>query len=61
MVGNDSRRGLVLHHHGTNRWWYAKVWLAPERRSAVMVLANAGTPEAEKLVSQTLGYLTIDL
>lgn len=61
MVGNDAKKGRVLHHAGSNRWWYAKVWLAPERRSAVLVASNAGTPEANRLVSQTLGFLTLDL
>ena len=40
--------GHVLYHHGTNRFWYATVWLAPERDFAILIVTNAGDAVGQK-------------
>jgi CubicO group peptidase (beta-lactamase class C family) len=40
--------GHVLYHHGTNRFWYATVWLAPERNFAIVIVTNAGDAVGQK-------------
>jgi CubicO group peptidase (beta-lactamase class C family) len=40
--------GRVLYHHGSNRAWYATVWLAPQRNFAILVFTNAGDDAGQK-------------
>jgi CubicO group peptidase (beta-lactamase class C family) len=42
--------GTVLTHAGSNTIWYCEVWIAPKKDFAMLVMANAATPEAQKAV-----------
>ena len=57
-VSSDLRHGRILTHGGTNKMWYAKVWMAPNQHCAVVVACNAGTPEANALCAKTVALLS---
>ncbi len=40
----------ALAHAGSNRFWFAAAWLAPDRDLAMVAACNAATPEAQQAV-----------
>lgn len=40
--------GEALMHNGSNTMWYLVMWLAPEKKFAVIAATNIAGPEAEK-------------
>ena len=40
--------GRVLYHHGSNRAWYATMWVAPKSDFAILTFTNAGDAAAGK-------------
>ena len=49
--------GLVLYHAGTNKRFYSVAWLAPDKRSAVMVSTNLYYSGIESTVDRLVGQL----
>ena len=49
--------GLVLYHAGTNKRFYSVAWLAPDKRSAVMVSTNLYYSGIESKVDRLVGQL----
>jgi len=49
--------GLVLYHAGTNKRFYSVAWLAPDKRSAVMVGTNLYYSGIESKVDRLVGQL----
>jgi len=41
-AGSAGGSGPVLFHQGSNGYWWAAVWLAPERDLALFAATNAG-------------------
>jgi hypothetical protein len=37
----DWAAGTVLQHHGSNGYWWASVWLAPNRDLGLFAVTNA--------------------
>jgi CubicO group peptidase (beta-lactamase class C family) len=50
--------GRVLYHHGSNRAWYATVWLAPERNFAIVIFTNAGDDAGQKAADVAIQAVT---
>lgn len=43
----DWANGKILSHTGSNEYWVAKVWIAPKRDLAILVVCNQGGKEAK--------------
>jgi CubicO group peptidase (beta-lactamase class C family) len=62
VAERDWAGGKVLTHGGSNSFWFAVIWLAPERDSAFLAATNVGNDSAEsgcdaaiaKLIQTTL-------
>ena len=50
--------GRVLYHHGSNRAWYATVWLATERDFAILIFTNAGDDAGQKAADVAIRAVT---
>jgi CubicO group peptidase (beta-lactamase class C family) len=50
----DWARGRVLTHEGSNGWWWATVWLAPNRDLGLLAATNAGGTVAPGAVDDAL-------
>ncbi len=50
--------GRVLYHHGSNRFWYATMWVAPKRDFAILTVTNAGDAAASKGTDDALRAMT---
>lgn len=44
---SEWAQGKVLVHAGSNTYWYAKIWIAPERNLAILVACNDGSKQAQ--------------
>ncbi|MCX7397293.1 MAG: serine hydrolase [Planctomycetales bacterium] len=44
--------GKVLMHSGTNKMWYATIWMAPNKKTAFLAVVNSGAPDAEKACNE---------
>jgi hypothetical protein len=44
--------GKVLMHSGTNRMWFATIWMAPNKKTACLAVVNSGAPDAEKACNE---------
>ena len=42
--------GRVITHNGSNTMWFSAVWIAPDKRFAVLAAANIGGDEGSKAV-----------
>ena len=40
--------GKVLMHTGSNKTWYATIWMAPNKKTAFLAVVNSGAPDAGK-------------
>ena len=58
--------GKMLEHAGSNNWYYAQVWFAPARDSAILVCTNEGggpgkpaisTPAVGEVVSKMISII----
>jgi CubicO group peptidase (beta-lactamase class C family) len=49
--------GRVLQHHGSNGYWWASVWLAPERDLGLFAVTNAGGDEAFAATDEAVSAL----
>ena len=49
--------GRVLYHHGSNRAWYATMWVAPNRDFAILTVTNAGDDAGSKGADDALRAL----
>lgn len=49
--------GKALYHNGTNTMNYAVMWLAPERRFAVVATANIDTPASQKACDEACSMM----
>jgi CubicO group peptidase (beta-lactamase class C family) len=66
MTGDRSwADGRVLTHNGSNRYFYATIWLAPVRDLAILVATNQGDrsgqaacEQAVEALVRSLDYLT---
>jgi CubicO group peptidase (beta-lactamase class C family) len=47
--------GPVLTHSGSNTYWYATLWIAPERNQAYIVATNSGSESARKALDTLAG------
>jgi CubicO group peptidase (beta-lactamase class C family) len=57
-VAKHSRAGgRVLSHNGSNRMWYATMWIAPERDFAILTVTNAGGSAGAKGADDALRAL----
>ncbi|MCB1095415.1 MAG: beta-lactamase family protein [Verrucomicrobiae bacterium] len=54
QVSNHPAAGLVLSHGGTNRKWYSRIWLAPDKKFAVVVACNSGSGKAAALCNNVI-------
>ncbi|QEH33831.1 Beta-lactamase precursor [Aquisphaera giovannonii] len=57
-----TRAGRALTHDGSNTYWYASIWLYPERDVATIAVANQGpepAPEACREAGQELLQLAL--
>jgi hypothetical protein len=39
-------------HSGTNKMWYATIWMAPNKKTAFLAVVNSGAPDAEKACNE---------
>jgi CubicO group peptidase (beta-lactamase class C family) len=46
VVDRPWAKGPALTHNGTNTYWFAVAWLAPQRDFAVLVATNSGGKQA---------------
>ena len=46
VAESEWAAGKVLSHAGSNGFWFAKVWIAPNRDLAILVACNKGGKEA---------------
>jgi len=53
----DWGGGTVFNHAGSNTMWYAVVWIAPKKDSAVLVACNQGGSEAAKACDEAASLL----
>lgn len=51
-LGSDPRFGRILAHDGSNTMWYARAWLAPNRRLAMLIVCNQGGTTLEGTISE---------
>jgi D-alanyl-D-alanine carboxypeptidase len=49
--------GTALNHIGSNTFWWADVWLAPERNLAMVVVSNAASPSTGPAVDAAFAPL----
>jgi CubicO group peptidase (beta-lactamase class C family) len=49
--------GVALTHAGSNTFWFAVTWLAPERELAVLVATNKGSDRAARACDEAAGVL----
>ncbi|MGK0185935.1 MAG: hypothetical protein ACI9R3_001718 [Verrucomicrobiales bacterium] len=54
QISNDPAAGLLLSHGGTNRKWYSRIWLAPDKKFAVVVACNSGSGKAAALCNDVI-------
>jgi D-alanyl-D-alanine carboxypeptidase len=47
--------GTVLTHSGSNTYWHATAWLAPERGFALLAVVNQGGPRAARACDEAVG------
>lgn len=50
-------QGKALYHNGTNTMNYAVMWLAPERRFAVVAAANIDNPASQKACDEACAMM----
>ncbi len=53
----DWAAGDKLYHAGSNTWWYANLWIAPQRSVAYLAVANAADLYDGNTVSFTIDSL----
>ena len=49
--------GRTLQHAGSNTFWYAVVWIAPERNMALIAVTNAGGDPGAQGTDAAVGVL----
>jgi CubicO group peptidase (beta-lactamase class C family) len=54
----DWARGRVLAHAGSNTYWYATIWIAPERDRAFLAACNQGGAAAQKACDEAIVELS---
>lgn len=52
--------GKVLMHAGSNRMWYAVVWLAPNKNAAYLAATNAGNDQAAQACDKAITKLIVE-
>jgi CubicO group peptidase (beta-lactamase class C family) len=53
--------GTVLHHAGSNGFWFAVVWIAPKKNLAVLAATNTASPRAcDVAVSALLDHFSAE-
>jgi CubicO group peptidase (beta-lactamase class C family) len=65
VAGGDYALGLVVKggsprqiwHSGSNLFWYAQLWLIPERDVAILVATNCANAACQKAVTDTVDHL----
>lgn len=53
-------KGTVLHHNGSNTYWYAVVWIAPHINTAIMVICNKGGSTASAASDEAIQAIIHD-
>jgi CubicO group peptidase (beta-lactamase class C family) len=53
----DWARGRVLTHEGSNGWWWATVWLAPNRDLGLFAATNAGGTTTASAIDEAVTLL----
>ncbi|MEM7518398.1 MAG: hypothetical protein AAF368_15935, partial [Planctomycetota bacterium] len=51
------RTGLALTHSGSNTMWFCTLWVAPERKLALLAVCNQGSDGAQVACDQVVGAL----
>ena len=49
--------GLALTHSGSNTFWHSTIWLAPNRKTAYLVVTNVGGDDAFQACDEMVGKL----
>ena len=57
IVRRDWAGGKALTHQGSNTFWTAIIWLAPERDFAILICGNANSAEITRHLDQAVGDL----
>ena len=57
VAQRDWGRGTVLTHSGSNRSWYATIWLAPQIDRAFLAVTNTGQDNAAKACDTAIAKL----
>lgn len=57
VVEREWAGGRTLSHAGSNTFWMARVWIAPERNFAVLVVANQGGDAGSQACEAAIGAL----
>ncbi len=54
QISNHPNAGLVLSHGGTNGKWQSKIWIAPDKKFAIVVACNSGSGKAAALCNDVI-------
>ena len=57
VTKRDWGRGTVLTHSGSNRSWYATIWLAPQIDRAFLAVTNTGQDNAAEACDSAIAKL----
>jgi CubicO group peptidase (beta-lactamase class C family) len=57
VADRDWAGGKALTHGGSNGYWFAVIWLAPNRNSGYLAVTNLGNETAEEACDSTVGEL----
>jgi CubicO group peptidase (beta-lactamase class C family) len=57
VAKRDWARGTVLTHAGSNRSWYASVWIAPQLDRAFLAVTNTGQDNAAEACDTAIAKL----
>jgi CubicO group peptidase (beta-lactamase class C family) len=57
VAKRDWARGTVLTHAGSNRSWYASVWIAPQLDRAFLAVTNTGQDNAAQACDSAIAKL----
>ena len=57
MEQRDWADGPALTHTGSNRLWYAVIWLAPRRNMGFLAATNAGGEVAFRACDMAIGAM----
>ena len=57
VLNQEWAGGHALMHPGSNAYWYAVMWIAPERDAAFVVATNCYSAEAEQACDEVITLL----